>query len=1274
MSSKPRHLLTLVGRLGLLLLLFALAGCGGGDSKETPAQGGSTPTLSLPLPKGMWAPSPDSDLTLAARAVIDPGAAGARTVDLSVDLTANRVTGVIDGVPAGSHTVEIQYFMNQIQIATVTFNANIIAGKNNTVDIAPALIHYVEAVSDALFVAKSDDQSIAIFDHDSTLPGGVVAAAPTRTLKGADTGIAGPAAGGLFVDSVTGGLYLTNLQANSVAVWNHAATVDGNTPPDRVVAGAATRLNQPTGIALDPFRNRLYVVNQGGEILIWNEAASLAGEVAPSAVVAGALTGLIAGNHPLSLDVRRDALYVANGTEVRVFEKLSRLTGDQDVGPTRTIQIAGLSQAGLALDSLRDFLYVSSQDANGTIYQLTGASTASGAVAPAVTLAGAETGLNQAAALAFGGDVLMALNQGGSEVRVWHQADQKTGAASPTQILEWSPPAAPAALFYVATQNGARDQAQQTLEVQKAGSGHGSVTSDLPGIACGTTCSALFAVGEKVTLTAAPEDDSIFAGWSGACSGTDSCVVTIDAAKTVTATFNDTQAPTVPTGLTATAAGASQISLSWTAPADNIGVVGYWIERCQGPSCSDFSQIATSAGTAYNDTGLLPTTSYRYRVRATDAAGNLSGYSSIATATTAAHPVLQVKKSGTGRGTVTSSQGVNSAISCGATCSASFASGTSVTLTATADPGSTLASFSGGCASTTSPCTFTITADTSVTVTFNDTQAPKPPTLTANPVSATQVNLSWTVSTDNIGVTGYRVDRCQGGNCSSFAQITTTTGTTYNNTGLTPGTTYKYRVRALDAGGNGSNSNTVIAVGLTVTKVGTGTGTVTSSPAGINCGTICSFSFVSGTPITLTAAANSGSSVAGFSGGCTSTTTTCAFTITTNTTAVAVTFNDTQAPIISNVASGAVTSSGATITWATDEASDSQVEYGPTTAYGSSTTLNAALVTNHSATLSNLSSATLYHYRVKSKDAAGNPATSGDFTFTTADVTSPSAPSNLTAAAVSGSQINLSWAASTDNVGVTGYLVERCQGAGCSNFAQIAAPTNGTTYIDTGLLSATSYSYQVRATDAAGNLSPYSNMTTATTFDTIPPTAPSGLAAKAAGSSQIDLTWAASTDNVGVSGYWIERCQGLGCTNFAPVNTASVAGTSYSDTGLTSGTVYNYQIRATDVAGNLSAYSNTASATTLQTFTLTVVIDAAVGAGGHVTGPGIDCGADCSEIYTINTSVTLNAVPDSLSQSSGWTGCDSTTAPTPTAPATCTVNINSDKEVHAAFSLLPVTP
>jgi WD40 repeat protein len=96
------------------------------------------------------------------------------------------------------------------------------------------------------------------------------------------------------------------------------------------------------------------------------------------------------------------------------------------------------------------------------------------------------------------------------------------------------------------------------------------------------------------------------------------------------------------------------------------------------------------------------------------------------------------------------------------------------------------------------------------------------------------------------------------------------------------------------------------------------------------------------------------------------------------------------------------------------------------------------------------------------------------------DTAPPTAPGNLSASATSSTQINLTWTASTDNVAVTGYRVERCQGAGCSNFVQIAAPT-AASYTDTGLTAETNYRYRVRATDAAGNLSEYSAVASATT-------------------------------------------------------------------------------------------------------------------------------------------------------------------------------------------------
>src|SRR5882724_5892408 len=221
-----------------------------------------------------------------------------------------------------------------------------------------------------------------------------------------------------------------------------------------------------------------------------------------------------------------------------------------------------------------------------------------------------------------------------------------------------------------------------------------------------------------------------------------------------------------------------------------------------------------------------------------------------------------------------------------------------------------------------------------------------------------------------------------------------------------------------------------------------------------------------------------------------------------------------------------------------------------------------------------------------------------------ADTTAPTAPSGLTAVASSTTQIGLTWAASTDNVGVTGYRVERCTGASCTNFAQIGTTTTLTTFPDSGLTASTAYRYRVLAADAAGNLSTYSNIASATTLaasDTTAPTAPSSLAATASSSTQIGLVWIASTDNVGVTGYRVERCPVASCS-FAQIGTTNGANaTTFSDSGLIASTSYSYRVRATDAAGNLSNYSNTATATTSGSGGSNITVSVSPKRGGLVT-------------------------------------------------------------------------
>jgi len=181
------------------------------------------------------------------------------------------------------------------------------------------------------------------------------------------------------------------------------------------------------------------------------------------------------------------------------------------------------------------------------------------------------------------------------------------------------------------------------------------------------------------------------------------------------------------------------------------------------------------------------------------------------------------------------------------------------------------------------------------------------------------------------------------------------------------------------------------------------------------------------------------------------------------------------------------------------------------------------------------------------------------------DTEPPTTPSDLTATAISSSQIDIHWSPSTDNVGVAGYRIYR-------NGVQ-AGTAPGASYHDTGLKPGTSYRYRAVSYDAAGNVSSASDEVSATTLpppDKKRPTAPSRLKAAAVSSYEIGLSWKASTDNVGVAGYRVYR-------NGTQV--AATASLSYGDSGLSPAVKYSYKIAAFDAAGNVSAMSAAAATT-----------------------------------------------------------------------------------------------
>ncbi|MGL6279419.1 MAG: fibronectin type III domain-containing protein [Gaiella sp.] len=174
------------------------------------------------------------------------------------------------------------------------------------------------------------------------------------------------------------------------------------------------------------------------------------------------------------------------------------------------------------------------------------------------------------------------------------------------------------------------------------------------------------------------------------------------------------------------------------------------------------------------------------------------------------------------------------------------------------------------------------------------------------------------------------------------------------------------------------------------------------------------------------------------------------------------------------------------------------------------------------------------------------------------DTTPPSTPGNLRATALDATRISLTWSASTDLVGVTGYRVLRG--------STVVGTVTGSSFTDTGLAPSTSYAYQVVALDAAGNASaPASASATTTALDTLAPTSPSGLTASVA-KRKATLSWRASTDDVGVASYRVLRDGRV---------VATVAGSArgYVDSVPGNLRTATYAVVAVDAAGNASAPS-----------------------------------------------------------------------------------------------------
>ncbi len=675
-------------------------------------------------------------------------------------------------------------------------------------------------------------------------------------------------------------------------------------------------------------------------------------------------------------------------------------------------------------------------------------------------------------------------------------------------------------------------------------------------------------------------------------------------------TNDDSTPPTVPSGLQVTAPDPQRVVLQWSASSDSgTSVAGYRVFR------SDLSTaIGTVTATSYTDTTVAPATTYGYFVTAFDGAtpANESGPTSVVQVRTpSAADIVAPDVPANVQAVATGPTQVNLSWDVSADTGGSGLAGYRIFRNGNTTPVATVATASYSDTNLTAGTAYSYVIramdgagnvsgpSNAVSVTTPIPPDSIPPTvpgsLTATAQGASAVLLNWIASTDASGIQRYEIQR-------DGVKISDAPGnaTSFVDSAVSAATTYSYAVRAIDGANNASAFSNVANV---TTSAATDT-TPPTAPSAVAATANGSQSIV----VTWIGSTDTGGSgLAGYrvfrDGGAnpvgqvgagvltytdsglapnsTHTYVVRAFdsdgnVSTPSNSASATTSSDTTAPSVpTNVVANALASDSVRVTWSasTDTGGSGLAGYR---IYRNGTQLTAVGAGTTTFTDATAAPGTAYAYRVSAIDNAGNEsAQSTPANVTTpADSLAPSAPANLTAAPAGANQITLTWNASSDTGGsaLAGYRVTR-------DGTQIAQVSAGTlTFADTGLAPLSMHSYTVRAFDNAANVSPASNVATATTGgDATPPSAPAGLTATAAGSTQINLAWNASSDagGSGLVGYRIFR----GGTQVAQVASGVL---SFADTGLSPNTNYSYVVRAIDGANNVSGPSNTAQATTAQ--------------------------------------------------------------------------------------------
>ncbi len=654
--------------------------------------------------------------------------------------------------------------------------------------------------------------------------------------------------------------------------------------------------------------------------------------------------------------------------------------------------------------------------------------------------------------------------------------------------------------------------------------------------------------------------------------------------------------PATPTNLTATSAGPSQIDLSWTASTGS--PIEYYIYR--STTSGGTFVIVDSVNhptTSYSNTGLDDLTTYYYQVSANNAWGE-SVLSDEASATTdGSPPTTPTNPNAT---TISFSQ-----IDLSWTTSdeepdryyiyRSLFAGNGYVVVDSVDHPTDFYNDTGLSILTTYYYRFSAvnewgeSALSSVTSATTDGIAPSNPTnLTATTISSSEIDLSWTASLN--GPVRYYIYRSlvSGGTFALVDSVDHPT-TSYSASGLTPSTTYFYKVSAVnDWGESGQSGESSATTNGVAPPTPVGFAATTASASQIDLSWTANDAATDQYLIYRSLTSGSGFEVidsvlfgeVSYSDTGLTKLTTYYYEIqaanewgrSARSAEVNATTDGIAPTVPRNVLASATSATEINLSWqASNEDPESYEIYRSLTS-GSGftllTTVNAPAVSFDDSGLNPL---TTYYYYVVAVNAWGTSPQSSEASAETPPIGAPTAPSDLSAEAISRTQIDISWTASGN--GPDFYRIYRSLDA-TSGFVQIDSINSpDVTYSNVGLDSSTTYHYRVAAVNAVGESAP-SNIDSATTFG-IAGTA-QNLSAVTVSASKIDLSWDSGSGDI--DSYRIYRSL-TSSNGFSEVGEVDAATTTFADSNLTQLTTYYYHVRSVNSFGESGA-SDEASAMT----------------------------------------------------------------------------------------------